>query len=76
MTTICSVIEQLYMEAVASGNECMQHDLRLVYHMAKKMNRKLIKYKTGMEETWTEVDGDKRLEEIKQGVLTCINKRV
>lgn len=73
--TICCIIEQLYMEAIASGNVCQQHDLRQIYHMAKSMNKKLIEYKTGIVETWTDKEVDGRLDEIKEKVERCIKAK-
>lgn len=60
--TICEVIRELYDLSFAVSDETIKNEmkkrLKIIYEMAKKMDKKLHEYKFGWDENFWEVNKD------------------
>lgn len=73
--TICRLIHILYIAAECEKRPAEQRILRLIYMKAKKMNRKLYKYKYKGKlpfipyNSWKEEDWEKELDRFVQAMI-------
>ena len=76
--TICTLIANLFVAAVAEGYEGHIHMLRQIFIKAKKMDRKLYEYKYGgilptlENNSWEEKDWEAHLDKLEKETLCRI----